>query len=560
MIAPSDPRLLLAAASVTLLLLPVPAEAQIFSRVIDRITDPAPPFGPVVDRIFKEHQVGGLSLYEYLTAVDFEGCLQDVRVELLDGLDQLRSTHVVALENRKPTAVWRIWERKLDGLSPDGMLLVQSWLDSPEIGRRLYFCEDGLPPSWRTLEPDAYVIEAVTWFDVAAAERDELLRQGSPGDREQAVMELIELRTALTDRFTTTFATSTATTAALARMDDRLDLMWDALVEPHHFGFTPRARTEDPDYDPGATRRARPANPFAGAAIPDPRDVALRDRTAASWRRQKQLIDRDIVDRQARLDEAVGAIEAEGDPAELDRLVRVAMRIDAELAQSVNDLERLQGRVRVHATGRPWVDSMLDNGYRRRAVRRLGRQEQQTQQQRVATADAIVVAVRKGARPPDEQQGGGGAGGSGSGGVTVVATGEAGPGNWLAGLPMPESGLPQTAVADVGIPEGAGWVDRVYEGPLPSPSGVWSDDLVSAIRVRHPSLDDTDIRILLGLVREAYRELPSRAEAERAVWRSLASDRGLNIRGEESTLSDLYLPGAARADQPIVTFVLTLYF
>jgi hypothetical protein len=44
------------------------------------------------------------------------------------------------------------------------------------------------------------------------------------------------------------------------------------------------------------------------------------------------------------------------------------------------------------------------------------------------------------------------------------------------------------------------------------------------------------------------------------VWRSLASDRGLSIRGEESTLSDLHIPGASRADQPIVTFVLTLYF
>lgn len=554
------PSLLALTGAMLLLSAPATAEAQIFSRVIERITDPAPPFSPVVESILREHQVGGLSLGEYLAGVDFEGCLQDVRVELLDGLDKLRSTHVVALENRKPTAVWRTWERKLDGLSPDGMLLVQAWLDSPEIGRRLYFCEDGLPPSWRTLEPDAYVVEAVTWFDVAVAERDEFLAQGSPGDREQAVMELIELRGALTDRFTTTFASSSDTTEALARMDERLDLMWQHLVEPHHFGFTPRARTEDPNFDPGATRRARPANPFAGAAIPDPRDVALRDRTAASWRRQKQIIDKDIQDRQDRLDEAVDAISGASDPAELDQLVRVAMRIDAELAQSVNDLERLQGRVRVHATGRPWVDSMLDNGYRRRAVRRLDRQEQQTQTQRTAAAEAIVVAVGKGARAPAEQQGGGAGGDSGSGGVTVVASGEAGPGNWLAGLPMPESGLPQTSVADVGIPEGAGWVDRVYEGPLPAPSGVWSDDLVAAIRVRHPTLDDTDVRILLGLVREAYPDLESRADAERAVWRSLASDRGLNIRGEEATLSDLHLPGAARADQPIVTFVLTLYF
>jgi len=556
--SPRAPLLALACAGAAFVwVAPAPAAAQIFSKLIDRLEDPAPPFAPVVERIFHDHQVGGLSLREYLSGVDFEGCLQDVRVELVAGLDQLRSTHVVALENRKPTAVWKTWERKLDGLSPDGMLLVQAWLDSPEVGRRLYFCEDGLPPSWRTLEPDAYVIEAVNWFDFAVAERDQILGQGSPGDRELAVMELIELEAALRERFTTTFATSPETTAAANRLDDRLALMWDHLVEPHHFGFTPRARTEDPDYDPSNTRRARPANPFAGAAIPDPRDVALRDRTAASWRRQKQLIDRDIVDRQARLDEATSAIEAAGSQEDLDRLVRVAMRLDAELGQSVNDLERLQGRVRVHATGRPWVDSMLDNGYRRRAVRRLGRQEAQTQRQRVATAEAIEVAVGRGARPPREQRDGG----TGSGSVGgVVAMGEAGPGNWLAGLPLPASGLAQTAVADVGIPEGAGWVDRIYEGPLPPPSQVWSDDLVAAIRSRHPNLDDDDVRILLGLVREAYSELPARADAERAVWRSLASERGLSIRGEEATLSDLYVPGSARADQPIVTFILTLYF
>jgi hypothetical protein len=453
------------------LLRPATADAQMFSRLLERITDPAPPFAPVIDRIMNDHRVGSLSLREYLGAVDFEGCLQEAREELVVGLDQLRSTHIVALENRRATAVWRTWDRKLDDLSPDGMLVVQAWLDSPEVARRLYFCEDGLPPSWRSLEPDAYVVEAVTWFDVAVAERDLTLRQGSPGDRELAVMELIELRNALSDRFATTFATSTSTTHAHARLDERLDLMWDHLVEPYHFGFTARARTEDPDYDPSATSRTRPANPFAGVGIPDPRDLALRDRTAASWRRQRQLIDRDIKDRQERLDEAVAAIDDADDIPELDRLVRAAMRLDAELGQSINDLERLQGRVRVHATGRPWVDSMLDNGYRRRAVRRLDRQEQVTQRQRIEAAEAIATAVAKGARPPDEQRRGGGSDGPGRPGG-VVDLGEAGPGNWLAGLPMPASGMPQTAVADVGIPDGAGWVERMYEGPLPAPSQV----------------------------------------------------------------------------------------
>jgi hypothetical protein len=103
-------------------------------------------------------------------------------------------------------------------------------------------------------------------------------------------------------------------------------------------------------------------------------------------------------------------------------------------------------------------------------------------------------------------------------------------------------------------------VERTYEGPLPPPSKVWSADLVAAIRKRHPRLDEDDVRILLGLVREAYRELKGRAAVEEAVWRTLSAKAGLSLGGEESTLSDLYLPGETRAEQPIITFVLTLKF
>ena len=540
---------------------PADVRAQTLTQAFERLVDgPPPPFGTEVERILSDHAVGGLSLREYLSGLDFEGCMREAEEELTAGLDQLRVVHVTALENRRDTAVWRTWDRKLDQLSPDGMLLVQTWLDSPEVARRLYFCEDGLPASWRSLSPAGYTIEAVTWFDIAVAEREEVLRNGSPGDREQVVMELIEVRSALLDRFETTFAASSDSDEAMARLDGRLGLMWEALVEPHHFGFTPRPRADAPNASPDATRRTRVQGPSAGRAPPDPRDVALRDRVVSSWRRQREAIDAEIADRQARLDEAVAAIDASDDPRELDRLVRVASRLDAELAQAVSDMERLQSRVRLQATGRPWVDGMLSNGYRRRAVRRLRRRESKIQDQRERVEQAVEVAVAKGGRPPDQQRREGPPGSGSGSGVASRVPGQPGPGDWLAGLPMPSEGLPQTAIADVGIPEGAGWIERIYEGPLATPSQVWSDDLVEAIRTRHPALDDTDVRILLGLVREAYSELSSRAEVERAVWRSLASDQGLKIRGEESTLSELWAPGAARADQPIITFVLTLYF
>ena len=538
------------------------ARAQTLSRAFQRLSDPGPPFSPAIDRVLGEHRIGGLSLREYLVSLDFEGCLASVEDELVAGMDQLRAHHVVALEHRRPTAVWRTWDNKLDGLSPDATLLVSTWLDSPETARRLYLCDDGLPPSWKNLKPDTYVVEAVTWFDVAVAERERVLRAGSPGDREQSVMELIELREALLDRFGTTYLASPETDEALGRLRSRLQLMWDRLVEPHDFGFTPRARTTDPLVDPDATARARAQNPFGqgGVGIPDPRDVALRDRVVRSWRRQRQAIDREIDDRQARLDEVVAGIEEEQDPAELDRMVRVASRLDAELAQSVADLERLQARTRGLQSGRPWVDGMLSNGFRRRAVRRLDRRQTQVQEQRVAVEVAVDTAVARGATPPRRQMDGGGGGSGGGGGGGRISSGEPGPGNWLAGLPLPDAGDTSGTRATPTLEPGAGWVERVYEGPLPTPSGVWSDDLVEAIRSRHPSLDETDVRILMGLVREAYGELRSRSAVEAAVWRSLGISSGLRIRGEESTLSELWIPAAGRADQPIVTFVLTLYF
>ena len=84
--------------------------------------------------------------------------------------------------------------------------------------------------------------------------------------------------------------------------------------------------------------------------------------------------------------------------------------------------------------------------------------------------------------------------------------------------------------------------------------------MVAAILGRYPNLDATDARILLGLVRLAYKELDSRNAVEAAVWRSLTEEEGLRIRGEESTLSDLWTPGKDRSEQPVVTFVLTLWF
>ena len=537
------------------------ANAQGIERVFERLLDRSPPLAKEAGPVFDGHQVGGLSLQEFLYSLDFVDCLTDARTDLVAGLDRLRAIHVGSQEARGIPATWRAWRPFLDGLSPDATILVSTWLDSPEVAQRLYFCEDGLPASWRGLSPEAFVVEAITWFDIEVAEREHALQRGHAGDREQAVMHLMELRDTLLGRYATTFATASADKPARL-LEDRLALMWSTLVEPYHYGFTPKARATTPVADQGVSRYS-PVSPFkeGGIGIPDPRDVALRDRVARGWRRQRATLRRELKDRQERLDLAIVALDEASGTEELNQRMREAMRIDAELAQSVADLERLQARVRSLQTGKPWVDDMLSNGFRRRAVRRLDRSEVAVLRQRDAVRQSMSSAVARGAIDPEQMMSGTAPLPSGAPGqAPQLDAGEPGPGNWLAGLETGSLDAGNRADRAEGIPEGTGWVQRTYEGPLPPPSKVWSQDLVGAILTRHPRLDEADVRILLGLVRATYSEITGRAAIEDAVWRTLATSEGLRLGGEETTLSELYLPGETRAEQPIITFVLTLNF
>lgn len=549
-------RLLIPFAALVAGLVVVPsADAQIFKRLAGAISDPAPPLGRAIDEAMRDNSVGGVALAEYLPALQFTGCLDEARSELLSGLSALRRVHVNAIERRKLPQVWRTWERKLADLSPDAWLLTTAWLDSPQVAQRLYMCDDGLPPSWKALDPDGYVREAITWFDLAVAEREPAVLKGAPADRELAIMELLELQEALVSRFDTTYPTDATYKDARGNLHKRLDMMWDVLVEPHHYGFTPRARTTDPETTGEAHRRVMPQSPFVGIAIPDPSDTRARDRVVESWRRQRRIIDSELKARTRSLQELTAAMAlATGD--ELQILVRQAARLEAEIANARVDLVRMQNRIRHFSTGKPWIDSMLSSGARRRNVKRLDKRDDTLEAQGVRVREAVEAAVARGAKPPPRWNG------TREDLEAVAATrverGLPGPGNWHAGLPEGgvSAALPERGG---GIAEGTGAVERIYEGPLPLPSAVWSLDLVDALVASDPRLDRTDVRILLGLVKAAYSELPDRQAVEDAVQRTLNAG-ALRIRGEESTLSDLWIPGRSRGDQPVVTFVLTLTF
>ena len=538
-----------------LLMLPTTASA------VERVDDPDAALRVRIHQVLDRSAVGEGTLRDALDGLTLGGCLAGMAPELTAGLDALRVVHVAAVERKNYSRAWGLWERELDGLSSDAFQLVTTWLDSPETARRLYLCEDDLPRSWRGVDAPAYVREALGWFDAAAAERDRRLRKGAPADREQAVMELMELRSGLVRRYIATYPEGDSMhDDLLVELEERLDLMWAVLVEPFHLGFTPKARSTDREGAIQNMGRTRIQTPFSGMAIPDPRDVAARDRVVRSWRRQRKRIDAEINELEAALLALVEEIDARAAAgqadAELDRMVRDASRLDARLASTVATLERMQHKVRHYSTGRTWIDGMLSNGYRRRAVKRLYKREAVVQDERRAVNITIARAVQAGAMPPGELRDGAATSLTGRrlGGRTEV-----GPGNWLVGLP--ESTMTgEVATEPAGIPAGSGWVARTYEGPMPTPSGWWSDDLVDAVRARHPQLDDADVRILLGLVREAYRELSDRNAVEAAIQRSLETPEGLSLLGEESTLSDLWIRGKPTAEQPIVTFVLKLFF
>ena len=553
----SDRRIPVPLLRVLLLILLLPGVADAVEPA--RVDDPDAGLRVRIDQVLDRARVGDATLRDTLGALELGHCLSGIEPELTAGLDALRVVHVAAVERKSYSRAWSLWERALDGLSTDAFQLVTTWLDSPETARRLYLCDDDLPVSWRGVDAPAYVREALGWFDAAAAERDRRLRKGAPADREQAVMELMELRSGLVRRYIATYPEGDPMhDDLLVELEERLDLMWAVLVEPFHLGFTPKARTTERDGAIQNMGRARVQTPFTGIAIPDPRDVAARDRVVRSWRRQRKRIDAEITELESALMALVGEIEArstgEAD-AELDKMVREASRLDARLASTVATLERMQHKVRHYSTGRSWIDGMLSNGYRRRAVKRLYKREAVVQEERRAVNITIARAVQAGAMPPGELRDGALAGLTGR---RIGGRAEVGPGNWLVGLPESASSAPIDS-EPAGIPAGTGWVSRTYEGPMPTPSGWWSDDLVEAVRAKHPELDDADVRILLGLVRMAYKELKGLDAVEQAVARSLATG-GLNLLGEESTLSDLWIRGKPTAEQPIVTFVLKLYF
>ncbi|MCO4772105.1 MAG: hypothetical protein KDA24_18880 [Deltaproteobacteria bacterium] len=516
--------------------------------------------------------VAGDTLGAHLTRLDSAGCLREVEAELVEGLHAIEALFSEQVEATSFDQSWKEFAPQLNSFSPDGRLLVATWLDNEELARTRFFCEDGLPSSWIHVSTTRHVVESVLWFDLAIAEREGRLIEGNQAEREAAVLELLELRRALVHRHQATYAQDRQSDELLAVLEHRLALMWEVLVEPFHLGFAPKAVLDSEDGgwgSPAGAASPRP-NGFYGMDIPDPRDVAQRDAIRRGWRRQTKTLRRETRQLTRERQRLAGAISFAGDGPELDPLVREAVELDRRLSLVLGDLSQLEHRVRSFETGSPIVASMVAAGPLKGTVRSIALLESATESDRLELGYAVTDAVMRGASTPDllmpssldeavaalEDID-----------LSVVGDPDAlpSPGNWLAGIPglgRGDSGDESARLAVEKLKDlmGTGWVERSYDGPIPAPSAEWSQDLVNAVRGEDPSIDETDARILLGLIEAAYSELPDRPAVELAVRYAMRRGGGLQLTGNEGQLSELYDATRPATEQQELVFVLKLLF
>lgn len=518
--------------------------------------------------------VAGAPLGEYLTSLDASGCLQDVETELVAGLKAIKGVFTDQVEATTFDHAWKAVAPQLDGFSGDGRLLVATWLDNQELARSRFFCEDSLPSSWMNVSTTRHVVEAVLWFDLAIAEREKKLIEGNEADRERAVIELLDLRRELTHRYQATYASDENSVELLGALEERLALMWEVLVEPFHLGFAPKALldSEDGDWVSASGTASLSSNAFYGMDIPDPRDVAKRDKVRRSWRIQTNTLKkeaRELSTERERITDAI-TFAADGDSDELNPLVREAMQLDMRLGQVQADLAQLEHRVRGFKTLSPVVASMVANRPTKGTVKAIARVEDSAETDRQELSYAVNDALMRGASTPDQLMPSSlddAVASLSKVDLSLIGDPNAlpSPGNWIAGIPGYGTGVDRDESARLAVEKlkgliGTGWVERAYEGPIIAPSRDWSRDLVESVREQDDSIDEIDARILLGLIEAAYSELPDRPAVELAVRYAMRRGGGLQLTGNESQLSELYNAELAPEAQQELVFVLKLLF
>ena len=513
--------------------------------------------------------VGDDSLATYLEGLEVEGCLVAEEGRLLDGLEGLRRLHRRTYERAGTPgrlAVWEVWRWRARRFSPDGRALVETYLDLPSRSRRFYFCEDGLPSSWRALDPETFGARALAYFAAEVESRRDGLEEGG-ADGARVVEQLRDLRSRIERRFQAQFDERTAHAASHDRVLGELAQIWDRGVDPHDLG-APVLLAEggipphvaEPSTPPGepATYADHPAASLAGAGgggapgrqgfgIPDPIDVYRRDKAKRSWRRTRRLMGREARELSRLADELVAELERLDEPGARAALLRELTRMENQLDQVYADLGRHQQKVDAFRTGRAVADMLVG-----KAKPREGKRTRRTRRRMDASMESMGRAVAVA-----NAEGGG--------------TGETDPGSpWGRAGGDSDSGTGETAEATegarrvVGV-DGVTWSVEtagsalVYEGPCPAPDDGWSPAVVEALVASYPFLDGEDARIFLALLERTYTALGDRTAIERTVREHL--QRGLELRlgdGKADRLSEIHDPTRAAVDQEVIRFYVRL--
>jgi hypothetical protein len=170
---------------------------------------------------------------------DFEArdCLAAERGALEASLDRIDARHLEEVERRGFKRAWRQLRRPLEASSAEGRALVESWLDSPERARRLFFCDDDLP-----LPRDG--LDSIDFADVALDHlygrwwAEERWLRGADGDREGAASRLVETRRALLWRFDAMYDNrEPSVAAARGELVERLAAFEAEHLEPWSLGL-----------------------------------------------------------------------------------------------------------------------------------------------------------------------------------------------------------------------------------------------------------------------------------------------------------------------------------
>jgi hypothetical protein len=508
--------------------------------------------------------VGETTLSLYLTDLEVEGCLVAEEGPLLEALEGLRRLHRRTYESLGTPGrlvVWEVWRGRLRHFSPDGRALVETYLDLPSRGRRFYFCDDDLPPSWRGLDAADFVSRARTTFAAEVEARQAGLEErGADGAR--VVEELRDLRVRIERRFDAQFDERDEHSAHHGELLAALDDTWYERVDPFDLGapvllvdgtVPPLVAVPATPAGEPATYADHPGAAMAGAGgggapgrdgfgIPDPIDVWRKDRVVRSWKRTRRLMRREAREMARLADEIAAELDATADPVQRERLLRELIRTENGLDHLYADLGRHWEKADAMRTGHAVADMLIGRARRkedkrsRRTRRKMGRALEQTEE--------VVAQARREVLGEDAV----------AAGTGVGATAAAEPGNPTATGPVAGAG---TSIPGVTVTADGNAL--VYEGPCPPPDAGWSGATVAALRAAYPFVDDTDARIFLALLERTYTSLSDRVQIEDVVTEHL--ERGIDLRlreGNAGDLSEIYDPTRDPGDQEILTFFVTL--